>query len=146
MNRWSIRGFLLGVLVAGGSIVAAQAAKDVVVVDSATAQYKEVVAGVSKAAVWGDPVKGPYGAFTRFKPGVNNALHIHTNDLRVLVLKGAYVFKPENGPEKRIGPGQYLFLPGGTRHVSGGDEKEGALFYEESQGAFDLNIVKVAGY
>lgn len=145
MNRSSVRAFLLGVLVAGGSIVTAQAAKDVMVVDSATAQYKEVVPGVSKAALWGDPVKGPYGAFTQFKPGVNNALHIHTNDLRMLVLKGAYVFKPENGPQKRIGPGQYFFIPGGTRHVSGGDEKEGALFYEESLGAFDLNIVKVAG-
>jgi len=57
------------------------------------------------------------------------------------VLKGAYIYKPEKGEEKRVGPGQYLFVPGGDRHVSSGDPKEGALFYEESPGKFDLNPV-----
>ena len=33
------------------------------------------------------------------------------------------------------------FIPGGDRHVSSGDPKEGALFYEESPGKFDLNPV-----
>jgi len=35
-----------------------------------------------------------------------------------------------------------LFIPGGTKHRSGGDPKEGALFYQEGLGKFDLNPVK----
>ena len=40
--------------------------------------------------------------------------------------------------EKRVGPGDYLYVPGGHKHWSGGDKKEGALFYDESSGKFDL--------
>jgi hypothetical protein len=29
-------------------------------------------------------------------------------------------------------------VPGGHKHWSGGDKKEGAIFYEESSGKFDL--------
>jgi hypothetical protein len=45
--------------------------------------------------------------------------------------------KDEAG-EKRAGPGDFLRVPGGRKHWSGGDAKEGALFYEESSGKFDL--------
>ena len=40
--------------------------------------------------------------------------------------------------EKRVGPGDFLRVPGGHKHWSGGDKKEGALFYEEASGKFDL--------
>jgi quercetin dioxygenase-like cupin family protein len=96
------------------------------------------VPGVSKAPLWGDPDKGPYGAFTRFVAGHSNPLHTHTSDVRLVVIKGAYLYRPAKGPERRISPGQYLFVPGGVQHVSGGDAKEGAVFYEESVGKFDL--------
>jgi quercetin dioxygenase-like cupin family protein len=102
------------------------------------AKYKEVVPGVSRAVIWGDPDKGGYGAFTKFAPGQNNALHTHTNDIRIVVVKGAYVYKPEVGDEKRVGAGAFLMVPGGSRHVSQGDAKDGAVFYEESTGKFDL--------
>jgi len=59
------------------------------------------------------------------------------------VLKGAYIYKPENGQERRVGPSQYLFVPGGDRHASSGDSKEGALFYEVSPEKLDL--IPVAG-
>jgi mannose-6-phosphate isomerase-like protein (cupin superfamily) len=118
--------------------------KKVVEVDSAKATFRQVRPGVSKAMLWGDDTKGPYGAFTKFNPGLTNPLHTHTNDIRLVVLKGAYVYKPQNGDEKRVGPGQYLFVPGGDRHVSGGDQNEGALFYEESPGKFDFKPVNAA--
>jgi hypothetical protein len=35
------------------------------------ASYKEVVPGVSRAVLWGNPDKGPYGAFTKFKAGAD---------------------------------------------------------------------------
>jgi mannose-6-phosphate isomerase-like protein (cupin superfamily) len=128
-----------------GAVLGASAARGqtaAVHVDSATAAYKELAPGASAALVWGDMDKGPYGAFTKFVPGANFALHTHSSDIRIVVLKGAYVYKPEKGAEVRVGAGQYIFIPGGDRHVSGGDAKEGAVFYQTSAGKFDLNPVK----
>jgi hypothetical protein len=49
---------------------------------------------------------------------------------------------PEGGEEQRVAVGHYVFIPGGDRHASGGDAKEGALFYDESMGKFDINAVE----
>lgn len=138
MTQIAVGSILIALLSVGGPGIATAQTKDIVVVDSSKADYKEVMAGVSKAVLWGDPDKGPYGAFTRFAPGHKNSLHTHTNDLRLVVVKGAYVYQPEKGTERRITPGQYVLVPGGVRHMSGGDAKEGAVFYEESTGKFDV--------
>ena len=61
--------------------------------------------------------------------------------MHIVVIKGAYLYKPEKGEEKRVGPGCYIDIPAGDRHASGGNAKDGALFYEESNGKFDLNII-----
>jgi quercetin dioxygenase-like cupin family protein len=101
------------------------------------AKYKEVAPGVSKSILWGNPEKGPYGAFTKFKPGLDNGMHTHTNDVWLAVIKGAYLYKDDAG-EKRVGPGSFIRIPAKHKHWSGGDAKEGALFYEEAAGKFDL--------
>src|SRR2546427_8154592 len=82
-------------------------------VDSAKATFRQLRPGVSKVMLWGDDTKGPYGAFTKFEPGLNNPLHTHTNDIRLVVLKGAYIYKPENGEERRGGARPELFFPPG---------------------------------
>lgn len=105
------------------------------------AEFKEVVPGIAKNVIWGDHDQGPYGAYTRFDPGVDNGRHIHSNDVWLMVLDGAYIYSDEDG-EKRVSAGQFLRIPGGHVHYSGGDETEGALFYEESSGAFDLLAVE----
>ena len=61
------------------------------------------------------------------------------------MLQGAYIYKPQNGNERRVGPGSYLSIPAGDAHTSKGDPKEGALFYEESPGKFDLKLVDEKG-
>ena len=61
------------------------------------------------------------------------------------MLKGAYIYKPQNGNERRVDAGSYISIPAGDVHVSGGDPKEGALFYEESPGKFDLKVVDQKG-
>jgi quercetin dioxygenase-like cupin family protein len=91
----------------------------------------------SKAVLWGNHDNGPYGAFTKFAPGFDAGMHTHTNDVWIVVLKGAYLYTDDAG-EKRVGPGDFIRIPGGNKHRSGGDTKEGALFYEESSGKFDL--------
>ena len=139
------------VSVVGATVVAcsigvalAQSKKEAVFVESGKAEFKEVVPGVKKKILWGND-DGPYGAFTKFNPGQTNPLHTHTNEVRVVVLQGAYIYKPQNGNERRVGPGSYLSIPAGDVHTSRGDPKEGALFYEESPGKFDLKVVDEKG-
>jgi quercetin dioxygenase-like cupin family protein len=55
----------------------------------------------------------------------------------IVGIKGVYLYKDEAG-EKRVEPGDFLRVPGGHKHWSGGDKKEGALFYTETSGKFDL--------
>ena len=71
--------------------------------------------------------------------------YTHTNEVRIVVLQGAYIYKPQNGNERRVGVGSYISIPGGVVHVRSGDPKEGALFYEESPGGFDLKAVDQKG-
>ena len=109
-------------------------------VDSAKASYGTMQENpdVSTTPVWGDANTGAHATFTRFKPGYDAGMHTHTNDVWLVVVKGAYLYKDDAG-EKRVGPGDFLRVPGGHKHWSGGDKKEGALFYEESSGKFDFN-------
>jgi quercetin dioxygenase-like cupin family protein len=95
------------------------------------------MAGVSMAVLWGDPDKGAHGTYTKFAPGHDAGTHTHTNDVWIVVIKGAYLYKDDDG-EKRVGPGDFIRVPGGHKHWSGGDKAEGALFYEEGSGKFDL--------
>jgi mannose-6-phosphate isomerase-like protein (cupin superfamily) len=114
-----------------------QGTKTVIFQSADTASFKEGPPGVSRAKLWGDPDQGEFGAFTKFVPGFDAGMHTHTNDVWIVVIKGAYLYKDEAG-EKRVGPGSFLFVPGGHKHWSGGDAKEGALFYDEASGKFDL--------
>jgi quercetin dioxygenase-like cupin family protein len=70
-------------------------------------------------------------------PGFDAGMHTHTNDVSLVVIKGAYLYKDATG-DKRVGPGDFLRVRGGLKHWSGGDKKEGALFYQEGPGKFDL--------
>ena len=126
-------------------MAAAQSKKESVFVESEKAEFKEVVPGVKKKILWGNHDAGPYGAFTKFDPGLTNPLHTHSNEVRIVVLRGTYIYKPQNGNERRVGASSYLSIPAGVVHVSGGDPKEGTLFYEESPGKFDLKVVEQKG-
>ena len=99
--------------------------------------------GVSMAAIWGDANKGAHATFTKFVPGFDAGMHTHTSDVWIVVVNGAYLYEDESGA-KRVGPGGFLRVPGGMKHWSGGDPKEGALFYEESSGKFDsIPVTKI---
>lgn len=101
------------------------------------ATFHEMGKGTSIAAIWGDVDQGAHGTYTKFAPGYDAGMHTHTNDVWIVVIKGAYLYKDAAG-DKRVGPGSFLRVPGGWKHWSGGDPKEGALFYEESSGKFDM--------
>ena len=131
------------IVVASAGVVRAQKessknTKNVIYVAAEQATFKpSPMAGVSMAVVWGDPDKGAHGTFTKFAPGYDAGTHTHTSDVWLVVIKGAYLYKDDEG-EKRVGPGDFLRVPGGHKHWSGGDKAEGALFYQEGSGKFDL--------
>ena len=111
--------------------------KSVIYVAADKATFKpSPMSGVSMASLWGDMDKGPHATFTKFEPGSDAGMHSHTSDVWIVVIKGAYLYKDDAG-EKRVGPGDFLRVPGGHKHWSGGDKTEGALFYEEASGKFD---------
>lgn len=112
--------------------------KGMLFVSADDAKYKETAPGVTTAVISGDPDKGAHRIFTKFAPGTSVPLHTHSSELHIVVIKGAYLYQPEKGEEKRVGPGCFLTIPAGDRHASGSDAKEGVLFYEESTGKFDL--------
>ena len=110
--------------------------KEVVYMSSENAIYKEKFPGVSMSVLWGDPDKGAHGTFTKFVPGFDAGTHTHTNDVWIVVIKGAYLYRDEAG-DKRVGPGEFIRIPGKHKHWSGGDATQGALFYQEGSGKFD---------
>src|SRR5438094_2655693 len=108
----------------------------VIVVCASHGSFSELAGGngrVSMAPIWGDADKGAHATFTKFAPGYDAGMHTHTNDVWIVVVKGAYLYK-DDVIDKRlvVGPGSFLRVPSGMKHWSGGDPKEGALFYEES--------------
>jgi quercetin dioxygenase-like cupin family protein len=140
MKKLLVVSAVAGLIAAAALVAAVQAQKSKKVVYESSAQttYKpSQMKGVAMAAVWGDADKGAHGTFTKFDPGYDAGMHTHTNDVSIVVIKGAYLYKDDAG-EKRVGPGDYLFVPGGHKHWSGGDKTEGAVFYEEGSGKFDL--------
>src|SRR5438876_2877999 len=126
-----------------GSIVVAQNEEesprkdDLIFASAEKAKFKEVSLGISKAAVWGDEEKGAYGAFTKFKPGLDNGMHTHTNDIWVVGIKGAYVYRDEAG-EKRVTAGNFIRIRGGEKHWRRGRQETGAFSYEERYPEFDI--------
>ena len=99
--------------------------------------------GVKMIHVHGDMTKEAHSTFTKFAPGTDNGWHTHTHDVTLVVLDGAYLYKGEDGKLIRVGPGEDLIVPGGTKHWSGGDARKGVLMYEHSPASFDFK--KIAG-
>ena len=95
--------------------------------------------GVMSAALWGDNTKGAYGGFTKFPAGFKAPLHYHTYATRIVVIKGAYTYEG-----KKYGPGSYLDIPGGDKHVSGGADDSESIFLIEQPGKFDIIPVEPA--
>jgi mannose-6-phosphate isomerase-like protein (cupin superfamily) len=120
------------------------AAAKVVYMSSATAKYANVPdAPISQAQLFGDAnADAPHGEFITFPPNLDaGGWHVHTNTVNLVVLKGAYIYRDASG-EKRVGPGEFIRIPGGHRHWSGSDAKEGAVFYMHQQARMDQKPVK----
>jgi hypothetical protein len=99
-------------------------------------------AGLQNAVLWGDPAKGPHGAFNKFPAGFAVPLHTHKYDLRAAVVSGTMVETPEGGPAKELGPGSYFFIPGGLKHSTACKAGSECIVFRESLGAWDVTPVQ----
>ena len=100
--------------------------------------------GVMGAVLWGSLEKGPFGAFVKFPPGYKMPLHYHSSAFKAVVIKGAYIYTPEGGEEKRLGPGSYFSYPAKDRHMTSSAEDSESIIFVESSGKFDLMPVEPA--
>jgi hypothetical protein len=89
--------------------------------------------GVMSVTLWGDDTKGAYAGFTKFPAGFMAPLHYHTYETKIVVIKGGYTYKG-----KKYGPGSYLSIPGGDRHVSGGVADSETIILIQQPGKFDM--------
>ena len=95
--------------------------------------------GVKTADVWGDHTKGAYGGFSKFPAGWSTPVHTHTHGMKIAVISGTWIHTPEGKPEVRLGPGSYMFQPGGSyRHQSGCDKASECEIFITADGKFDL--------
>jgi hypothetical protein len=98
--------------------------------------------GVKVAKLWGDPAKSAFGAFFRLPAGFAAPLHTHTHPMKVVIVSGTYIQRPEGAPAFRLGPGSYLMQPGGNyRHTTSCDAASDCVFFVEGNGPFDLRVV-----
>ena len=70
----------------------------VIFVSSSHASYTAMQPGnpaVTAAAIWGDANAGAHGTFSKFAPGYDAGMHTHTNDVWIVGVKGAYLYKDE---------------------------------------------------
>ena len=98
--------------------------------------------GVKIADAWGDHTKGAFGAFVKFPAGFATPLHTHTNAFKIVIVSGTFVQVPDGKPEFRLGPGSYMWQPGGNyKHTTSCDAASDCVFFTQANGKFDLKPV-----
>ncbi|MFD7324744.1 cupin domain-containing protein [Streptomyces sp. NPDC059875] len=94
--------------------------------------------GVKYANVRGDLAgSGSYEAFVSFPAGKDNPMHVHSQDLPTVVLKGTF-YADIDGKRVQYPTGSYYRLPAGKPHLSGCEKGEDCLLFQYQDDQFDL--------
>src|SRR4051812_23130564 len=98
--------------------------KKVIFSSAEQADYKSMgtTTEVSMAALWGDANKGAHATFTKFVPRYDAGMHTHTNDVWIVGLKGAYLYKDDAG-ESEWGRETFCASPVATSTGAAGTQK-----------------------
>jgi quercetin dioxygenase-like cupin family protein len=75
-------------------------------------------AGMKQVLLWGDPKVGDHGLLVRWKSGTKLPERVSAHGLDIVVLTGTFTIET-GGVYKEFGPGGYLGIPGGTKHILG---------------------------
>lgn len=137
-----IAGLALGTLALTAQAVET---KLVSVPNSAELKWQDVPntkGAVSYANVEGDIFgEGPYSAYVKFKKGVDNGLHQHTETLPTVVLDGT-LYAVIDGKRTEFPAGSYYKLPADLVHESGCTAAADCLLFQYQADKFDLKPVK----
>ena len=102
----------------------------------------EGLEGAKQAPLWGDPTKEMHGILYQWPAGTKVPLHTHTFGDRGVVISGTMTLAVEGGPAKRLPPGSYFAMAGGTKHETGCEEGAPCVFFIEREGLFDVKMVE----
>ena len=94
--------------------------------------------GLSIAPLWGDPMKGAYGALKKVAGGTALGWHTHTHAQKVVSISGTIEFTLEGGEMKELGAGSYVYLPAKAKHHTVCRAGADCIFFEEQPGKTDL--------
>lgn len=61
--------------------------------------------------------------------------------IKLVVISGTFVYNTGGG-ERKLGPGSFLLEPAGLKHTSDASADSDLLFFEESDGPFDITPAK----
>ena len=98
--------------------------------------------GVKVAVLWGDPMKGAFGAIHKFPAGFKSPLHTHSSDLHNVVISGTIIHGEADGKETRLPAGSYEFLPHTDKHTTSCDAASECQLFVQGNGKFDLKMAK----
>lgn len=107
-------------------------------------QWKDIsenVPGVKVVDLWGDRLHGAFSSLIKLPAGSSLPLHVHTADLRIVVVSGALVHRSEGKPEIRLPSGSYLVEPAGLRHTTTCGPATDCVVFVEGNRKFDMNLV-----
>lgn len=95
------------------------------------------VAGVSTAAVSGDPAKGASRFYLKYAAGFVAPPHHHSPDHYVTTVTGTLVLGV-GGREYRLAPGSYFALTEGAPHTARCEGSTDCVMFIEARGAWDV--------
>jgi quercetin dioxygenase-like cupin family protein len=142
-GRLAVYVTLAAVLLCLGAVDSrAQKKKEAVVWPAGDVKWSEMKGGppgIMYADLWGHIDKGAYGSLIKLPAGLKNPLHTHSSDTKLVVVSGTFLYTPEGGTEQRLGPGSYLMVPGGLKHLSGVSDDGPCEVFQEGPGKFDFH-------
>ena len=97
--------------------------------------------GAMTATAWGNPDKGPHGAFHKFPAGFIAPLHTHSSDLRIVVISGTMAMAGEDGKETQLPAGSYFYQPNTYKHVTKCEAGSECVAFVMASGKFDIKMV-----
>jgi anti-sigma factor ChrR (cupin superfamily) len=98
--------------------------------------------GVMMATLWGDPAKGPFGAFNKFTAGFTAPLHTHTANTRLVVVSGTMAMVDAGGKETKFPPGSFYTQPNTFPHVTKCLAGSDCVVFIEADAKWDLKPVE----
>jgi mannose-6-phosphate isomerase-like protein (cupin superfamily) len=96
---------------------------------------------VQTHVLWTDPTTGAYGAYRWRKSGTFVGLHDHSQDGRVIILKGTLVLSFPGKNAYELSAGDFTLIPANLPHTSGCKAGSDCFYYEEQAGPEDINML-----